>query len=211
MNLVDLGVLGIVAISALLGLSRGFVREMLGLGAWLLALYGAWRWGPALLPMATNLTGNPDLASVAAYGVTFIVLVIVLSLLANLVGRAVRVSALGGLDRTLGLVFGLARGALVVVAGYILLGALMPHTDAWPPQIKQARTIPFLFDGATWIANRLPERVRPAVAPPPGAVPTTAASLMQANPAGSARDPRPPHPQLSGMSDPTPNAAGVAP
>jgi membrane protein required for colicin V production len=211
MNLVDLGVLGIVAISAVLGLSRGFVREMLGLGAWLLALYGAWRWGPALLPVANSTIGNPDLASVAAYGGTFVVLVIVLSLLANLVGRAVRVSALGGLDRTLGLVFGLARGALVVTAGYILLGALLPHTDAWPPQVKQARTIPFLFDGATWIANRLPERVRPAVAPPPGTAPTTAAELMQLTPAGGARDPRPPHPQLSAMPDPASPSAGVPP
>jgi membrane protein required for colicin V production len=211
MNLVDLGVLGIVAISALLGLSRGFVREMLGLGAWLLALYGAWRFGPALLPVANSTIGNPDIASVAAYGGTFIVLVIVLSLLANLVGRAVRVSALGGLDRTLGLVFGLARGAVVVIAGYILLGALLPHPDAWPPQIKGARTMPFLFDGATWIVNQLPERVRPAVAPPPGGAPTTAASLMQRSPAGSARDPQPPHPQLSGMSDPTAPSAGVPP
>jgi membrane protein required for colicin V production len=211
MNLVDLGVLGIVAISALLGLSRGFVREMLGLGSWLLALYGAWRFGPALLPVANSTIGNPDLASVAAYGGTFIVLVIVLSLLANLVGRAVRVSALGGLDRTLGLVFGLARGAVVVTAGYILLGALLPHTENWPPQLKQARSMPFLFDGATWIVNRLPERVRPAVALPPGSAPTTAASLMQLTPAGGARDPRPPHPQLSGMSDATPIAAGVPP
>ncbi|MEJ0047433.1 MAG: CvpA family protein [Rhodospirillales bacterium] len=147
MNLVDLGVLGIVGISALLGLSRGFVREMLGLGAWLLALYGAWRFGPALLPAANSAFGNPDLASVAAYAGTFVVLVIVLSLLANLVGRMVRVSALGGLDRTLGLAFGVLRGGLVVVAGYILLGALLPHPDAWPPQIKQARTMPLLFEG----------------------------------------------------------------
>ncbi len=203
MNLVDLGVLGIVGISALLGLSRGFVREMLGLGAWLLALYGAWRFGPALLPAANSAFGNPDLASVAAYAGTFVVLVIVLSLLANLVGRMVRVSALGGLDRTLGLAFGVLRGGLVVVAGYILLGALLPHPDAWPPQIKQARTMPLLFEGATWLAARLPDRVRPAVAPPPGAAPTTAADLMQLTPAGGARDPRPPHPQLSAVPDPS--------
>jgi len=211
MNLVDLGVLGIVAISALLGLSRGFVREMLGLGSWLLALYGAWRLGPTVLPIANSTIGNPDLASVAAYGGTFIVLVILLSLLANLVGRIVRVSALGGLDRTLGLAFGVVRGAVVVVASYILLGALQPHAENWPPQFKQARTLPLLYEGATWVAARLPEHLRPAVAPPPGAAPTTAAALMQLTPAGSARDLQSPHPQVSAMPDPTAPATGVPP
>jgi membrane protein required for colicin V production len=191
MNLVDLAVLGIVGISALLGLSRGFVREMLGLGSWLLALYGAYLYGPQVVPLATRTIGNPDMASVAAYAGTFLVLVVVLSLLANLVGRMVRVSALGGLDRTLGLVFGMVRGALVTVAAYVLLGALLPHTEAWPPQIRQARTIPVLYQGAAWFASLLPDNVRPAVAKPPEDAPANSADLLHATPEGRALGPRP--------------------
>jgi membrane protein required for colicin V production len=194
MNWVDLAVLGIVGISALLGLSRGFVREMLGMGSWLVALYGAYAYGPAFLPFANAHISNPDIAAVAAYAGTFLVLVVVLSLLANLVGRIVQVSALGGLDRTLGLVFGMARGALVVVAGYILLGFMQPIANDWPPIIKQARALPALYASATWLVAELPEKIRPAVAAPPGSAAITADQLGHATPVGSALSRAPGHP-----------------
>ncbi len=185
MNWVDLTVLGIVGISALLGLSRGFVREMLGLGSWVLAGLGALRFGPQLEPTAGRVIGDPELASVAAYAGTFLVLVLVLSLASNLVGRAVRVSALGGLDRTLGLVFGLVRGSAVVVAAYVLIGTLL-HPESWPPELKQARTLPLLYHGATWAAALLPPTYRPAVPVPPDGKPTTSADYLQVSPEGSA-------------------------
>ena len=193
MNMVDLTVLGIVAISAVLGLSRGFVREMLGLGAWVLAGWGAYRYGPLLTPTALRLIGDPEIATVTAYAGTFLVLVIVLSLLSNLVGRAVRVSALGGLDRTLGLVFGAARGAVVMVLAYILVGAMLPHAEAWPPQLKQARIVPLLYHGALWVSNFLPDQYRPAIPPPPEDKPATAAAFLQVSPEGSALGPRQMH------------------
>lgn len=191
MNLVDLGVLGVVAVSALLGLSRGFVREVLGLGSWLLALYGAWRLGPAVLPAVSAHIDNPDIAYAATYAGLFLVLVIMLSLLANLVGRAVRLSALGGLDRTLGLVFGMLRGTLVVIAGYILLGVVLPHTESWPPALKQARAVPVLYQGAAWFVSLLPEKLRPVVAAPPSPATPTSADLLHATPEGAALGPRP--------------------
>jgi membrane protein required for colicin V production len=191
MNLVDLLVIAIIAISALLGLSRGFVREMLGLASWLLAAYGAWRLGPELLPFATRTLGNPDLAGIAAYACAFLALLIVLSLASNLVGRVVRLSALGGLDRTLGLVFGIARGLTVLIAAYILGGDVLPHPEAWPPQVKQARTVPLLYAGAVWAAAQLPESYRPAVAVPPDEHPLTSAQLLHVTPDGPALGPRP--------------------
>jgi membrane protein required for colicin V production len=190
MNLVDLLVILIIAVSALLGLSRGFVREMLGLASWLLAGWGAYRLGPQLLPLANRTIGNPDLAGIAAYAVAFLALLIVLSLASNLIGRMVRFSALGGLDRTLGLVFGVARGAVVLIAGYILMGVALPP-DRWPPQIKQARTIPILYEGAVWAVGELPESYRPTVAKPPeDHPPLTSAELLHATPDGPAIGPR---------------------
>jgi membrane protein required for colicin V production len=186
MNVVDLIVLAIIAISALLGLSRGFVREMLGLGSWLVAAYGAYRLGPELLPFANRTITNPDLAGIAAYAVAFLGLLIVLSLASNLVGRMVRLSALGSLDRTLGLVFGVVRGAAVLIAAYILGGQVLPKAEAWPPQIKQARTIPLLYEGAVLVAAYLPETYRPAIVVPPNDNPVTSAQLLHATPDGSA-------------------------
>ena len=190
MNLVDLLVIAIIAISALLGLSRGFVREMLGLGSWLLAAFLAYRLAPNLIPFAERTLGNPDIAGVAAYVVTFLGVLIVLSLIANLIGRIVRLSALGGLDRTLGLVFGIARGAVVLIAAYILGGQVLRDPATWPPQIKQARTLPLLYQGALWAAAQVPPAYRPAVAVPPDDHPLTSAELLHVTPDGAALGPR---------------------
>ncbi len=190
MNLVDLGVLAIIGISALLGLSRGFVRELLGLGSWVLAAYAAWQFGPQFIPMAQKLTANPDIAEPLAYAGSFIAVLIVLSLLANLVGQLVRVSALGGLDRTLGLLFGIARGALVLVAAYIPV-AQMLSPDKWPPLAVHARTLPWIYDGAVAAANEVPPQYRPRVPPAPGGTPATADDLLHATPEGRALGARP--------------------
>jgi len=188
-NLIDLLVLAIVAVSALLGLSRGLVREMLGLGSWLLAGYGAFVFGPQVVPAARSLIGNQDLADPVAYIGTFLLLLIVLSLVANVIGRLVRVSALGGLDRTLGLVFGIVRGAVILIAAYIPLGLMLP-ADHWPPQMLRARTVPLIYQGAVWAVGQLPPAWRPRVAAPPDEQPTTSAALLHATPEGSALGPR---------------------
>jgi membrane protein required for colicin V production len=193
MNLVDLLVIAIIGVSALLGLSRGLVREMLGLGSWVLAGYGAYLFGPAVVPRAEQAIGDPTIAAPVAYALTFVVLLIVLSLLSNLVGRVVSGSALGGLDRSLGLVFGLIRGAAVLAAAYIPLALMLPP-EKWPPVMLSSRTIPLIYDGAAWAAGKLPEAYRPRVAAPPGGPPATAAELLHATPEGRALGPADPHP-----------------
>jgi membrane protein required for colicin V production len=187
MNLVDLLVLAIVGISALLGLSRGLVRELLGLGSWVLAGYGAYRFGPAAMPMLREAIGNPDIADPAAYAIVFVLLLVVLSLLANLVGRAVEVSALGGLDRTLGLVFGILRGAVVLILAYIPLATIFPP-ERWPPQLQQSRTVPWIQQGAKWTASHFPG-TKIIVPELPDDKPTTSAALLHATPEGRALGP----------------------
>jgi membrane protein required for colicin V production len=188
MNPVDLLVLAIVGVSALLGLSRGLVREILGLGSWVVAGIGAYRFGPLAIPMARSAIGNPDIADPAAYAVTFVLLLIILSLLSNLVGRMVQLSALGGLDRTMGLVFGIARGIAVLIAAYIPLALMLPP-EKWPKSALDARSVPFIYAGAVWAADHLPAEYRPRVAPPPDGRPTTAAALLHATPEGRALGP----------------------
>ena len=193
MNWVDLAVLLLLGISALLGLSRGLVRELLGLASWILAGYGAFRFGPAAVPMARQAIGNPDIADPVAYVGVFVLLLIALSLLANLVGRLVRVSALGGLDRTLGLVFGIARGAAILVAAYIPLALALPP-DRWPEPVLRARSLPLIYQGAVLVASELPQAYRPRVAAPPGEPGATAADLLHATPEGRALGPKAPRP-----------------
>lgn len=177
-NWIDLVVLAIVAVSALVAFLRGFVREALGIGAWVGAGLVAWWAFPYSQPQARALiVGYPELADLAAYAVVFVVALILLSIVAGMLGGLVRGSLLGGIDRTLGLVFGLARGAAIVVAAYVALSIVVPP-EHWPPPLLQSRSLPYAYEGAAWAANLLPEPYRPAVRPPPGSTPSRAATLL---------------------------------
>lgn len=188
MNWVDLVVLTVLTLSGLLAFMRGLVREVLGVGAWVLAGVIASPLGayPYVQPLVRERIADPTIAELVAYGGVFIVALIVLWLVASSVGAAVRDSMLGGLDRTLGLVFGLVRGAAVVAVFYILVGLAVP-AEQWPPAVVEAALLPTVHRGANWIAAQMPEGYRPKVAAPPEGRPTTSAALLQPKAVGRAQ------------------------
>ena len=139
---------------------------------------------PYVQPWLRQQFSDPTVADVIAIAGMFLVMLVLLSLFASGISSAIQSIGLGGLDRTLGLVFGLVRGALLVAAAYILVGLAVP-VDQWPVPVLEARSLPTIYRGAEWVAGQVPPPYRPAIAPPPGR-PTSAASLLQPNPAGRA-------------------------
>jgi membrane protein required for colicin V production len=186
MSWVDLIVLGVLAISALLAFMRGFVREVLGVGSWVGAIIVAiWGFPYARPRFELWLAGSPDLVNPVTFGALFVGTLIVLMFVSHWIGAIVRGSVLGGLDRTLGLLFGLVRGAALVVFAYIAAGVVLP-VDRWPPQVLEARAMPLAYEGANWTVARLPAEYRPHLSAPPVGPETTADALMQAQPQGRA-------------------------
>ncbi|HTW27262.1 MAG TPA: CvpA family protein [Acetobacteraceae bacterium] len=188
MNWVDLLVLALLAFSALLGLMRGLVREVLGIGAWVGAILAGVLGFHLAQPFFRRMIANPDIADPVAFGAIFLVTLIILSIVARTIGMAVRRSALGGLDRTLGLVFGFARGAVLLVAAYIL-GGMVLSVESWPPPVLHARTLPAIYQGARWTTRQLPAQYRPHVSAPPGPDRLSAEALLHATPSGRSLDP----------------------
>ncbi|MGB7550609.1 MAG: CvpA family protein [Chromatiaceae bacterium] len=128
LNWIDAGILGLIALSALIGLGRGLVRELLSLVIWSLALLLAWRLYPLLEPeLAPWLPGDTSRAA-AAYLLTALGLVMVGGLVGYLLTSLVELGGLGGTSRLLGALFGLVRGALII-AMLAFLGALTPVAD----------------------------------------------------------------------------------
>lgn len=185
MNMVDVAVLLIVALSGMMGLARGLVREVFGLLAWLGAAFAAWYFFPQAQGMARRTIANEGIADPVAFGLVFLVVLVMLSLLARSLATLTRYSGLGGLDRTLGLVYGLGRGAVLMVAAYFAAGAVEP-VDRWPDMVLEARSLPSIYLGANWFADRLPAEIRPAVPVPPAGRSTSSADLLHANPVGRA-------------------------
>ena len=192
MNWVDLVILAVVLVSGLLGVMRGMVREVLGVAAWIAAALAASPYGafPYVAPWMRQQFSDPGVADAVSFGLVFLVVLVVLSLIVGRISSAVRGSALGGLDRSLGLVFGVARGAAIIVAAYIIAGIGLA-IEQWPAPVLEARSLPFVYQGAAWAAGQLPPAYRPAVARPPAGRSTTAADLLRANPVGRALGTRP--------------------
>jgi membrane protein required for colicin V production len=186
MTWVDLAVFGFLGISGLLAFARGFVREVLGIGSWAGAVAVAFFAMPTMHPIVRTWFQSPDWVDTVSFTVVFLVAVIVLTLVAGTVARFVRRSALGGVDRTLGLVFGLARGAAVLVIAYILAQAVLP-IERWPDVVLNARTLTPTYVAAKWVSGQLPEHFRPLrLDPPPSGRDTSAEALLRANPQGRA-------------------------
>jgi membrane protein required for colicin V production len=191
MTWVDLAVFGFLAISGLLAFARGFVREVLGLGAWVGAVAAAILALPMMRTTVRGWFSAPDWVDPVSFVVVFLASLIVLMLIAGTIGRAVRRSALGGVDRTLGLVFGLARGAAVVIIAYIL-GQMVFPIERWPDVVLNARTLTPTYEAARWVRDQLPETYRPhTLDPPPAGRQATAEALLRANPQGRATGKQP--------------------
>lgn len=188
MTWVDFAVLAVVAVSGALAFMRGFVREILGLAAWIGAIAAA-VWGlPFLRPRLADWMRASPWVDPVGFVAIFLVSLIVLLLIARAIGRAVNDSPLGGLDRTLGLVFGLVRGAALVIIAYIGAGMVVPVAQ-WPAPVQQARLLWPAFVGARWAVQQLPTSYRPRLYPPPPGRATTAQLLLQPIPRGSAIGP----------------------
>jgi membrane protein required for colicin V production len=135
----DIFVLVVIGLSALFALSRGFVTELLSLGAWL----GAFLAVRFLFPTAQGWTrgwfDSEVMADVTALLLLFFGTLFLLRALATMAGGRVKESALGFADRTLGALFGAIRGLFIVAFAYLLLAFIIPG-DKMPSWIVDAKS-----------------------------------------------------------------------
>jgi membrane protein required for colicin V production len=185
MTWVDLVVLAVLAVSALLAFVRGLVREVLGLGAWVGAVAAAFWALPYARPRFQQWLGASPWVDPVAFGAVLLITLVVLLVISRWIGALVRASPVGGVDRSLGLVFGLVRGAALVILAYIAAGMVIP-LERWPEPVLDARSLYFAYQGAHWVREKLPVEYRPRLYPPPPGRATTAEALLHANPQGRA-------------------------
>lgn len=150
---VDYFLLAIITISALLSLWRGFVREALSLVSWITALWVAVLFFEDFSDWLTRWIDTPSVREVVAFAVLFVTTVLLGGLVNYLAGELVSKTGLTATDRALGIVFGIARGVIIVAVLVLLAGLTSLPKDPW---WSESLLLAHFQDMALWLRSFLP-------------------------------------------------------
>lgn len=159
MNFLDLIILGVIGLSTLLAFSRGFIKELLSILGWIGAVIATVAFFAPGREVVRQYIAEPLLADIVTGIGIFVVTLVLCGMLNHWVSAQVRGNGLGALDRSLGLVFGLVRGSVIVCAGFVLGAWFEPDREQWPEMAKSARLLPPVERGAAFLLQLLPEDI----------------------------------------------------
>jgi membrane protein required for colicin V production len=156
MNIADITIAIVIVLSVLIGIVRGFIGEVMSIASWIAATVASFAFGGRVADLFGAAIDMPSARAALGYALVFIVVLLAGALVTWLLRKAVQGSGLSGTDRMLGLVFGLVRGALVVVVLVLLAGLTPFPRDAW---WRESRALPAFERLATQVLAQLPESV----------------------------------------------------
>jgi membrane protein required for colicin V production len=168
-TLVDGGVAFVAVISAILAYSRGFTREVLALGGWVIAAAVAAFLTPVVEPLIREipvvgsfLASSCVLSVIAAFTLVMALGLLILAVFTPVISGWILDSALGPIDRIFGFVFGVARAGLLIAVAFILYQELAGTQEEWAP-LANAQSRPYIEEAATWLRGVTPTELPPWV------------------------------------------------
>lgn len=157
MNAVDITILAILALSTLFGLMRGFIAAVVSLGTWCAAFVVAWLFGDSVAVLYAPILHAHWAQLFAGYLTCFAGILLIGALLGLMLRTLIIGSGLSGGDRLLGMLFGFARGVLLVIAIVMVLGFTpLPRQSWW----QRSQLLPTFVESADTLAQYLPDSAR---------------------------------------------------
>ena len=155
-TLLDIILLLVMLVSGLLAMIRGFMREILSISSWgvaaLVTLYSY----PRVLPLAKQYFASDSVATAVSAGGIFLGTLLIVSIITARLSDMVLDSRVGALDRTLGFLFGLARGLVIVVVAFLFFAWLVPDRSQ-PEWVRSAKSKLVLQNTGQWLMSMLPD------------------------------------------------------
>ncbi len=155
-NVVDLIVLAVLLVSAIFAYARGFIHEILSIGSWVGAIFATIYGFPHAQPYFRDLIPIQLGADLAAGVAIFVFTLFTLSMIIRFISSQIQQSSLNVLDRSLGFLFGLLRGAFIVCVVYLGVEFLMTP-DEQPKWIREAKSMPLILRGADTLRGLIPD------------------------------------------------------
>ena len=153
---VDLVILGIILVSTIISLVRGFIREAFSLAVWILAFWVSWTFFRDLSVRLEPWIQTPSVRLGVAFAGLMVLSLVIGGLINYLVIRLIQSTGLSGSDRFIGMIFGAARGVLVVAVLVLLAGLTPVPADPW---WQESKLIPYFEELALWLRDMLPSEV----------------------------------------------------
>jgi membrane protein required for colicin V production len=155
-TLLDILLLVVMLVSGLLAMIRGFMREILSIGAWgVAALVTLYTFAKAL-PIAQGYFTSNTVATGVTIGSIFLLTLLIVSIITVRISDMILDSRVGALDRTLGFLFGLGRGLIIVVVAFLFFAWLVPDRSQ-PEWVRGAKSKVVLQSTGQWLMSMLPD------------------------------------------------------
>ncbi len=154
---VDWALLAIIGLSVVVGLWRGFVREVFSIFIWIVAVWIAFRYSGAAAGWLEGWIELPSARAIAAFAGLLIITLIVGGLAGWLLGKIVDSTGLGGTDRMIGMLFGLLRGLVIIIVALLIARFTPFPQDPW---WQQSRLLPYFERLAEHSVQWLPQNLQ---------------------------------------------------
>ncbi len=158
LNMADVIIILVLLSSTIIGLLRGFVREAASLVFWIVAIWAAWKFGPIVVPHLGGLLADPKVAPWVGRLCVLVIVLLIGWIVGMLLGYFTRSLGLGAMDRVLGLLFGMVRGALLV--GLLIIGCELlhlNHEEWW----NRSKLVPYGETVGDWLRAMVGEKGEP--------------------------------------------------
>ena len=142
LNVADLVILFVIGSSGIISLFRGFTKEFLSLLLWIFAFFVAVGFEGYVTPKILEIVGNPEASRIIASVLIFLVSIVIGGFLINLISRIIKWSGMSGFDKFMGVLFGVSRGLIVILAVYFLLPSNLKEAEIF----TESKISPFFED-----------------------------------------------------------------
>ncbi len=169
MNAVDIAIISVTGISCLFGLWRGFIKEVLSLVSWVAALVLARMYSETVSELMSGVISNEGARYVTAFVLIFVAVMLIGTLITSLFTKLLSATGLSFVNRLFGGVFGIARGAVIVLVILFITNVFVSETALW----QESQLIPYGMSAIDWSRTYIEEMGGievPGQTPPPATV-----------------------------------------